>query len=184
MSAAPSFLGQLDATALDGRYLGPATVTRAEPGALEAKLPSGDVVAPRLALAFPFAPASGDSLLLIGQDDRYFVIGVIESEGQTQLRFRGDVAVRAVNGTLGLEADQGIDLRSPEIAIRTKKLSVIAERAHEAFGSLFTRVKELMSVHSGKIDTVVRGQWSNRSRRASITSEEVVSVNGKEVHLG
>jgi hypothetical protein len=184
MTAALSFVGQLDAEALGGRYLGPATVTRAGPASLEARLPTGETIQPKLALAFPFAPAENDSLLVIGQDDRYFVIGVIESTGETFLRFRGNVEVRSVDGTLDLQGEQGIELQGPQIDIKTRKLNVLADKATEVFGTLFTRVKELMSLHAGHTDTVVHGQWSNRSKRAAITSEEVVSINGKEVHLG
>jgi len=184
MTAAPKFVGQIDAEALAGRYLGPVTVTRAGAAVLEARLPTGETIEPKLALAFPFTPVENDSLLVIGEDGRYFVIGVVASQGETQLRFRGNVELRAVDGELELHGEQGVELRGPQIDIRTKKLTVIADKATEAFGTLFTRVKELMSVHTGETDTVVHGQYSNRSKRTSITSEETVSINGKQVHLG
>ncbi|MBW2534194.1 MAG: DUF3540 domain-containing protein [Deltaproteobacteria bacterium] len=184
MTAARSFVGQLDAEALDGRYLGTATVIRSGPAALEVRLPTGEIVHPKLALAFPFVPAPDDSLLVIGQDDRYYVIGVISSRGETQLRFRGSVELRAVDGELELQGDRGVELFGPEIEIKTRKLTVLADKATEIFGTVFTRVKELMSVHTGKTDAIVHGQWSTRSKRAAITSEEAVSINGKQVHLG
>ena len=184
VTTALSFVGQLDKEALGGRYLGPATVTRVGAAVLEARLPGGEEVSPKLALAFPFVPADGDTLLVIGQGDRYFVIGVLESTGQTELRFRGDVELRAVDGTLELHGEKGVALHGPQIDIKTKTLGVLADRVTEAFGTVFTRVKALMSVHTGETDTVVHGEWSNRSERAAITSQEVVSINGKEVHLG
>lgn len=184
MTAALSFVGELDAEALGGRYLGPATVTSTGAASLEARLPTGETIEPKMALAYPFVPAENDSLLVIGGGGRYFVIGVIESTGETLLRFRGNVTVRSVEGALDLHGEHGVELRGPQIALETKKLSVIADKATEVFGTLFTRVKELMSVHAGESDAVVHGQWSNRSKRAAITSEEVVSINGKEVHLG
>jgi hypothetical protein len=183
MTAALSFVENLDQEALGGRYLGPATVTRAG-AALEAKLPSGDMVRPKLALAYPFVPAEGDTLLVIGQDDRYFVLGVLESTGKTELRFRGDVELRAVDGALDLHGSTGVSVSGPSVAIETKKLGVVAEKVTEVFGSVFTRVKALLSVHTGETDTVVRGDWSSRSEHAAITSQETVSINGKEVHLG
>ncbi len=179
-----SFVGQLDAEVLDGRYLGPATVREAGAGLLVARLPTGEEVTPAMALAYPFVPAEGDNLLLIGQGDRYFVIGVLESRGQTKLRFQGDVEVRAVDGELDLHGGRGVEVRGPKVDVRTRNLDVLAEQATEIVGSAFSRVKELLSVHVGEADVVARGTWSRRSKRASITSEEVVSVNGKEVHLG
>jgi hypothetical protein len=184
MTAAPSFVGQLDADALSGRYLGPAKVTQTGAASLEARLPTGETIHPKLALAFPFTPAENDSLLVIGQDDRYFVIGVIASSGETKLRFRGNVELRAVEGELELHGEHGVELRGPRIDIKTKKLTVLADQATEVFGTMFTRVKELMSIHTGETDVVVHGQYSNRAKRTAITSEECVSINGKQVHLG
>lgn len=179
----PALQGPVDAEALSGRYLGPAKVVRSGP-ILEVTLPSGDVARPKLALAYPFVPAAGDTLLVIGSEDRYFVIGVLESTGRTELRFRGDVELRAANGTLELSAEHGVSLEGPQVDIKAKRLNVVAEKVTEAFGTLLTRVKSLLSVHTGETDTVVHGEWSSRSERAAITSQEVVSVNGKEVHLG
>ena len=189
MTAAPSFVAKLDAEAAAspqraGRYLGPATVVRVGPASLEARLPTGETIQPKMALAFPFTPAENDSLLVIGQDERYFVIGVIESSGDTQLSFAGNVELRAVEGELDLHGERGVELRGPQVDIKTKKLTVLADKASEVFGTVFTRVKELMSVHTGSTETVVRGQWSSRSKRAAITSEETVTINGKQVHLG
>ncbi len=184
MTAAPSFVGGLGAEALSGRFLGAATVLGVGPASLEARLPTGEIVHPKLALAFPFTPAEGDSLLVIGQDERYFVIGVIESRGETHLKFAGNVEVHAVGGELELHGDQGVELHGPQIDIKTKRLNVVADKATEVFGTIFTRVKELMSVHAGSTDTVVRGQWSTRAKRATVTSEETVTINGKQVHLG
>ena len=184
MTAALSFGAKLDAEALDGRFLGPAQVTGCGAARLDVSLPNGEMVSPKMALAFPFTPAEGDTLLVIGQDDRYFVIGVVASTGQTHLRFQGDVELRAVEGELELHGEKGVELSGPEIAIKARKLRVMADKATEVFGTVFTRVKELLSVHAGETDTVVHGEWSTRSKRAAITSEEVASINGKQIHLG
>ncbi len=183
MTAARSFQGDVDARALAGRYLGPAEVLRAG-AVLEASLPGGEVIRPRLALAYAFVPAPGDSLLVIGEAERFFVIGVLASAGRTELRFRGDVDLRASGGTLELSGEHGVSVEGPRVDIRAKHLSVVADRVTEAFGTVLTRVKSLLSVHTGETAAVVHGEWSTRSDRAAITSREVVSVNGKEVHLG
>lgn len=184
MSAARSIASPSETEALGGRYLGPAQVTSVDPGALEVRLPDGRLVRPRMALAYPLVPAEGDTLLVIGQDDRHFVIGVIASEGATQLRFNGNVELRAVDGMLDLAGAHGVELRGPRIAIKTRALDVYAERATELFGTVFTRVKELLSVHAKDSETTVDGTWSSRSKQAVVTSEEAVTINGKEVHLG
>jgi hypothetical protein len=184
MSAAASFVGSVDAEALAGRYLGPATVVQANANGVRCSLPSGALVEPRLALAYPITPAEGDTLLLIGQDERYFVIGVVATKGATHLAFRGDVELRSVDGKVSLHGERGVELRGQTIELRSQKLRVLAEKASEVFGSVFTQVKDLLSVHAGASDAVVHGQWSQRAEHASITSEEVVTINGREVHLG
>lgn len=189
MSAARSIAelggeGEAAVGAEPGRFLGPATVTVAAAGELEARLPDGQLVRPRMAIAFPFEPAVGDDLLLIGQEGRYFVIGVVASSGATHLRFRGNVELRAVDGALELAGAQGVEIRGPQVTIKTRKLDVYAERASELFGSALTRVKELLSVHAGSAETTVDGAWTHRSKQAVVSSEEAVTINGKEVHLG
>ena len=139
---------------------------------------------PQLALAFPFEPACRDTLLVIGQAERHYVIGVIESTGTTHLSFKGDVELRAAGGTLELEGEKGVRVDGPSIAMRTRKLSVVAGKVTEVFGTAFTRVKELLSVRSAKTETLVHGEWSQRAERAAITSEEAVAINGKQIHLG
>lgn len=184
MTAAPSLAAPSIEELVAGRYLGPATVTRSQDATLEVALPSGGLVRPRLALAYAFVPAVGDTLLLIGQEERYFVIGVIASSGRSELRFRGDVELRAEGGTLDLSGERGVTVEGPSILLKTKKLSVLAEHVTEVFGSVFTRVKGLLSVRAGDADSVVDGEWSCRAESTTITSQEVASVNGKEVHLG
>src|SRR4051794_12704349 len=122
MTLPAAFVGPADRAAADRRYLGSARVTRVGPGVLEARLPSGEVVSPRLALAFPFTPAENDSLLVIGQDERYFVIGVLSSTGETALHFQGNVELRAVDGKVALHGERGVELRGAEVDIKTRRL--------------------------------------------------------------
>jgi hypothetical protein len=168
----------------DSRRLGPARVVSATAASLRVELPSGQQVAATMALAFPFEPVEGDTLLVIGQDERHYVIGVIASQGSTHLRFRGDVELHAVAGDLNLKAGKGVKLAAPSLLLRSKRMRVLAEKASEVLGSAYTRVNELLSVHSEKSETVVRQEWSTRAERVAVTGEETVAVNGKQIHLG
>ncbi len=168
----------------DERRIEPATVVEVHAGGVVARLPSGASIEPRLALAYSFRPAVGDRLLVIGQDGRHYVIGVLESTGATHLAFRGDVDLRAVGGKIALSGDEGVEVRGPTIELTARRLHVLAEKATEVFGSVFTTVKDLWSVRSGSTDAVIHGEWSHRAEQASITTEEVVTINGREVHLG
>src|SRR5579863_1161814 len=79
-------------------YLGPAPVVRVEGSDVVVELPSGALVRAALAFAFPYAPAAGDVLLVIGKDDAHYAIGVLQGQGRTTLTFPGDVELRAEGG--------------------------------------------------------------------------------------
>jgi hypothetical protein len=64
-------------------YLGPASVLRLEGSDVVAELPEGAEVRVALAFAFPYAPAEGDVLLVIGKDEAYYAIGVLQGSGES-----------------------------------------------------------------------------------------------------
>src|SRR5262245_55855191 len=70
-------------------YLGPAVVTEVAADDVVCELPPGPAVRARLALAFPYRPAPGDTLLVIGRGGAHYVIGVLSGSGQTVLAFQG-----------------------------------------------------------------------------------------------
>src|SRR4051812_25077045 len=78
-------------------YLGPAEVTRLEGHAVYVALPSDDGAETRaeLALAFPYEPALGDTLLVISKGASCYVIGVLHGTGRSVFSLPGDVGVRA-----------------------------------------------------------------------------------------
>ena len=65
-------------------FLGPATVIRVEDGRVLLSLPQTQAWA-TMALAFPYVPQPGDTLLAIAQDEDYYIIGVLQGNGPTTL---------------------------------------------------------------------------------------------------
>ena len=166
------------------RYLGPAVVTCVRPHELEVRLKTGAVVRAEAALAFTYEPACDDVVLVIGDADGHYVIGVLQGKGRAVLEIPGDVNVRAVGGVLRLSGDKGVEIASPELSMRVGKLLVLADAAVQRFSSLRQRVTELLSVHAGQSHTVVEGSSHAQSKSATILSEEKVTINGKAVYLG
>jgi hypothetical protein len=169
--------------AAEGQYLGPGEVLESGSCAVEVRLRHGAVVRAELALPAPYAAEVGDSLLVIGNAEGHYVIGVLSGSGRTELSFRGDVDLRA-GGTLRLSAERGVRIEAPEVEMRAGKLKTFAGAVTQTFTELRQRVIELLSVQAGQTHTVVQGSTFTQSKSATLLTEEKVTINGKAIHLG
>jgi hypothetical protein len=172
------------ATLALAEYLGPADVIDVGAGEVTVELPGGATTRATLAFASPYVPAVSDVLLIIGKGGAYWAIGVIHGAGKTSLRFQGDVELHAEGGTLHVSADRGVRIRAPEIGLVTERLHTIADAVVETFGSVYQRVGDLLSVHAKKAHTVVEGSAVTQAKSAAIVTEETMTINGKQIHLG
>lgn len=173
----------LEETASASTYLGPAEVLRVTGREVEIALPKGGVERARLAIAYAYEPAPGDEVLVIGGPSGHYVIGVLHGQGKATLHFPADAEVRA-GGTLKITADRGVSIESPELSLSAKKLRAVASEVVHTFTSLRQRVAELLSVQAGQSHTVVEGSSHTQSKSATILTQDKISINGKEVHLG
>ena len=181
---AVAYLDEIRSEAGDKLYLGPAEVVELVGGMPEIRLPAtGERVRAELALAFPYAPAVGDTLLVIGQEGKHYVIGVLRAQGEVSLRFMGDVSIHAVNGELSLGADKRVKMRAPEVETVARKVKVLAESASHKLGSFYQRVKQTLRVHAGQRVELTDDDWHTRAERISMVTRGVVSINGEQVHL-
>ncbi|WP_434046517.1 DUF3540 domain-containing protein [Sorangium cellulosum] len=184
-AAAPGGAGQAgDVAALPGEYLGPARVTALEAGAVAVELPGGQPVAVAMALALPYEPALGDTLLVIGRGESYYAIGVLHGRGRTVLSLQGDVAVHAREGALSLSGDRGVEIRGPELDVQAGKIRMVADAVVQKFTSVYQRVSALLSVQASESHTVVEKTSFTKAKNATILTEETVTVNGKQILLG
>jgi hypothetical protein len=165
-------------------YLGPADVIGASGPSVEVELPGGRRVEATIALALPYEPVAGDVLLVIGQGDAYYVIGVIHGQGRTALAFHGDVELASIDGKVVVTGRRGVELRAPEVDVSTGKLRMVAGAVMQRFTSVCQRVTELLSVHAGASHTLVDEGSFAQAKRAVLQTEETVTINGKEIHLG
>lgn len=165
-------------------YLGPAEVVEALPHEIEVRLPSGVAARARLALAFPYQPAAGDEVLVIGNAEGHYVIGVLRGSGRTALSFQGDVDLRAEGGVLRLSSDKAVEVAAPELLMMAGRLQQIAETVAQKFVSLRQTVTELLSLRAGQSHAIVEGSSFSQSRTHTILTEEKVTINGKDIYLG
>lgn len=168
-----------------GTFLGPATVLEVVGSDVEVSMNGRANARARLAIAFPYAASVGDSVLVIANEDgEHWVIGVLRSEGKARLEFAGDVDVRAVGGKLTLSGDRGVAIDSPDVEVRATALRVFAGTVLQHAGSMMQRIRELYTTHAGQSSTIVEGTQLTQAGRAKIITEETVTINGREIHLG
>ncbi|AUX21311.1 hypothetical protein SOCEGT47_017920 [Sorangium cellulosum] len=165
-------------------YLGPGRVTATAAGRVTVELPGGPSVAAEMALALPYEPALEDTLLVIGKEESYYVIGVLHGRGRTVLSLPGDVAVHAREGALSLSGDRGVAIRGPELEVEAGKVRMVADAVVQKVASMYQRVSALFSVHAGEAHTVVEKTSFTKAKNATILTEETVTVNGKQILLG
>jgi hypothetical protein len=165
-------------------FLGPGRVMAVAPHEVEVEIRSGERVSAQMALSIPYSPQPGDILLVIGKGEDHYVIGVLHGTGKTSLAFQGAVDLRAEGGPLTLSSDQGVIVRGPEIEVETGKLRMFAGAVVQKFTSVYQRVRESLNVHAGQAHTIVDDRSFLTAKNASIVTEEAMSINGKEIHLG
>lgn len=165
-------------------YLGPAEVVTSGRRQLDVALPTGEVVEATLALAYPYEPARGDTLLVIGGEEGLYIIGVIEGKGRLRMDFFGDVQLHARDGALTLSGDHGVKLRGPLLEVITDSFSVMASQAVQKFTTFHQRVREILTVQAGESYSIVEKTALHRAKKYAVVAQETASVNGKQILLG
>lgn len=178
-----AYIGDLRDELAEHLYLGPATVTGVKGLRPLVSLPNGVEVVAEMALAFPYNPAAGDTLLVIGKAEQHYAIGVLSGHGQTTLRFQGDVSLEAVGGKLQLVSDEKVLMRSPLIEVQADKVRTFAETIINKATNIFQNVREMVSTRAGEKHDLIAGDVHTHADRATITTKGVTTINGKEVHL-
>lgn len=169
----------------DGLYLGPATVTVASTlREVEVKLEGGTTALATLALALPYQAVEGDVVLVLGKDNRHWVVGVLHGQGKTSLTFRGDVQMRAIGGSLELAADEGVRLAGKEVEIDSGEIRMLAKSLVQRFDSVLTRVRGLWSSRVEKAHHVIDETAFTHAKSATLVTDETVTINGEQIHLG
>lgn len=164
------------------RYLGPAAVLGGDARSVRARLPNGDLIVARLALALSYEPAEGDEVLVIGEGAAYYGIGVLSGKGRVVLETEGDIALRA-GGALDLSGAR-VSVTGKEVEVASTKLTMVAEAVTQRVGSLLQRVAGLLTVHAREVHTLAEESTVTQAKNATILSEDAVTINGKSVLLG
>ncbi|MCB9877489.1 MAG: DUF3540 domain-containing protein [Planctomycetes bacterium] len=174
------------ATTPDSTWLGPATVRDLRGSDLLVQ-PDDDTRRELLAtpaFPFPYQPTIGDRLLVLGQEQRWFAVGVLQGARPATLTFAGDTDLRAVGGRLLLASDEAIELRAPRVTVRTGLLRTLADNVVEKAAQVRRWVRGLMAVRAGASRRVVDGLDSTRCQNSTTLAKDTVTIDGDQLHLG
>jgi hypothetical protein len=164
-------------------YLGPARVAATQGNRVQLAFPDQEVWA-TLALAFPYEPVAGDSVLAIGQDDQWYVIGVLSGTGPTTLVAPGDLKLVAPRGKIQITATEGVEITAPTVRTVAQRLETVAQTAIEKFTDATRWVTRLLHVSAGESQSVTEGTHRTKAKRIVGQAEGEVKFNGDKILLG
>lgn len=163
--------------------LGPATVLDVA-GAKMTVLMNGLECEALNAMAFPYTPRRNDTLLVIGQGDMRYAIGVLQAQGDMTLTFPAGVNFRAPKGAVNFHSGEAIDMHAPEVRVTAGKWSVVARTLSEKVTDALRWVGNLAQLKAGRRRTLIEGKDYERSERKIMKAKKDVRVNGERIHLG
>ncbi len=163
--------------------LGTATILAVDGARVKLSIGEDEIPAV-LALAFPYRPAPGDTVLAVGQDDAWYVIGVLKGRGVTSIVAPGDLELSAPNGSIGLKASDGVRIEAPHVAFKADRLEVAARTVFERFVKAYRRVADAFHLRAGRVRTTVTGAWDVRAGRIAERADGDVRIDGEKIYLG
>lgn len=172
------------APSVNPEYLGAAKVVRCCNDHVVAVLEDGVEVKVAMAFAFPFTPQPGDSLLVMGQGQQFFAVGVLGGAAPKSLTFPGDAEIRTLGGTLTLASDTAVEVIAPRIVLRAGILRTMARSIVERADFVQRWVRGLLAVRAGSSRRQIDGEDSTRCQRSVVLAKETVKLDGDQLHLG
>jgi len=166
-----------------GTFLGPARVRGVSGNRVQLEFPD-ELPWATLALAYPYQPVVGDTVLAAGQGYNWYVIGVLQGNGKTTFAVPGDFEVLAPRGRISLIAGKAFQVKSPEAKITAGKLEVVARRAVETFTNATRWVKGAWQIQAGRVRTHVAGDYQVNADRIVERADHDVRIDGDKIHLG
>ncbi len=164
-------------------YLGPGRVVQASENMALLELPNERTWA-LVALALPYRLAEGDIVLAIGQDDSWYVIGVLEGSGRTSVTVPGDLEICAPYGRIDIKSAKGISLQSPGVRIAATALEILSRTVLERFGRATRWVKEGFHLRAGRARTVVESDYRVSAGKIVERAQGPVKIDGLKIDLG
>jgi hypothetical protein len=168
---------------MTGVNLAPATVLEAQGRRLIVQTPQGEVAA-ESALAFPYQPVPGDTLLIVGQGEHNYAIGVIAAQGDMTIAFPASATFTAPRGEIKFKSGKAIDLHSPSLRLRAGKLELLAKTLSEKVDNAYRTVRKLFKLDAGRTHTTVEETAQTNAGRFVVKAKQDVKMDGEKIYLG
>ena len=163
--------------------LTPATVLEATGRKLVVLTPEGAVTAEN-ALAFPYQPVKGDSLLVIGRDDHWYAIGVLQAQGDMLVAFPANATFAAPRGEIKFKSGMGVEMHAPNVRLRAGKLELVAKTISETADNVYRRIRKLLKLDAGSSQTNVEETAHTKCGRYVVKAKQDVKMDGDKIYLG
>lgn len=149
------------------------------------------------ALAHVYAPLAGDRVIAIGAAAEegsdgagtevaggWYVIGVLEAHGATEITAVGDLRLRSLTGSVELTGARGVAVRGPLLSITVDAVQTVARTVSETCVEAMRWVKERLDVRAGRSQTVVDGVCRTKAERVIVRTDREIKLDGDTIHLG
>jgi hypothetical protein len=164
-------------------YLGPARVLQVADKQLLLELPDARAWG-QTALAYPYQPQPGDTVLAVGQEDQWYVIGVLDGTGVTTFTAPADLRLLAPRGKIDLVSAGGVSIRSPTVQIVADRVEITAQVLLEKSVSAYRWVTGLFQVRAGQLLTTVKDTYRLKAEHIRERARADVHIDGRQIHLG
>jgi hypothetical protein len=154
-------------------------------------LPSGERWAD-VATSCIVAPAVGDRVLVVHSGEEAYVLAVLAQsrEGEARLVFEHGVSLEVPKGRLRLLAKE-LELVGDSLSSKTKTIRFVAETFDTVAGRIYQRAvnflrrtDELDRVEAKCIDLKAEQLLHVHGENAITTAEQLVKIDGAQVHVG
>ena len=164
-----------------GVVQGPPTDT----GHVPVRCADDHTVVARPALAVPCELSVGDEVLLISQDDAAFIIGVLAfaAGAHATLHYPGGLTVRA-EGDLQLQSATRLEANAPLVRAEAGRAELEARSLFQRVSDSFVWVRNLLQRRLGRSRTTVEGADETTAHTSTLRAEDIVKIDGREIHIG
>jgi hypothetical protein len=164
-------------------YIGPARVIEIEAERIRVRIQERGVWA-SMAMGLEYEPEVGDQLLVLGQEEAYYIVGILHGTGTLTLSSAGNIHIRAPQGSIDLFAREGVNVRAARFNLKVKRLEILAQVTIEKCNRAVRWVRDCFQLRAGRMRTVVKEEYQVRADRIAEWAKRDVKIDGNKIHLG
>lgn len=136
------------------------------------------------AIGYPYQFQPNDEVLVIGQREDWYVIGVLAGHGKTSFQVPGNLQIHAPQGSIELIASKGISMRSPSISLVAAQLNLAAKKMSQRYDQVKLWVKQNFDVIANRMTTKVDQSYRLSADKIVERAKGDVKIDGNKIHLG